>query len=111
MSLPASEARALTTIEESLLSRDPRFRSLFTIFTRLTGHEAMPAWEQLRPRRWRPPRGLVIALAFALVVGIIVVGSLGAPPRACGPVQTRGTVSAAAQGCGPRSMTRQQSTP
>jgi len=84
MSLSASEVRALSRIEQALLSRDPRLRSLFSIFTRLTWQEAMPTREQLRRRRWRPRPGVVILAAIALAVGMIIVGSLTAPPRACG---------------------------
>ena len=85
MSLSASEARALTRIEQSLLSRDPRLRSLFSMFTRLTWREAMPAREQLRRRRWRPHPSVAIAIAVALAVALVVVGSLVSPPRACAP--------------------------
>jgi hypothetical protein len=94
MSLPASEERALTRIEQTLLARDPRLKSLFAIFTRLTLQEAMPATEQLQRRWWRPQPGAVVLLAVALLVGMIVIGSLG-PGRACAPGQPG--VSAAAQ--------------
>jgi hypothetical protein len=88
MSLPASEERALTRIEQMLLSRDPRLKSLFGIFTRLTGQEAMPATEQLQPRRWRLHSAPVIAIVLALVVGVIVVTSLTtAPVHTCGTPQ------------------------
>ena len=85
MSLPASEARALTTIEESLLLPEIPFQVAVHHLHPADGARSDAGLGTARPRRWRPPRGLVIALAFALVVGIIVVGSLGAPPRACGP--------------------------
>jgi hypothetical protein len=51
MSLPARQLRKLEEIEGSLTGSDPRLRSLFTIFTRLTRGEAMPWFEQvpLRP--------------------------------------------------------------
>jgi Protein of unknown function (DUF3040) len=87
MSLSASEGRALTRIERGLLARDPRLSSLFTTFTQLTWREAMPAWEQLRRRRWRPAPGIMIAiaLALALAVAMVVVGAIVASPRACAP--------------------------
>jgi hypothetical protein len=85
MSLSASEGKALTRIERGLLSRDPRLSSLFTTFTQLTWREAMPAWEQLRRRRWRPAPGIVIAVALALAVAMVVVGAIVASPRACAP--------------------------
>jgi hypothetical protein len=109
MSLPVSEERALTGIEQALLSRDPRLKSLFAIFTRLTRHEAMPAIEQLRRRRWRPQAGAVILLAIALIVGVIMMGSL-ASTNGCGPAQPSAATaarpsasapSASNQGCSP----------
>jgi hypothetical protein len=111
MSLPVSEVRTLTDIEQALLSRDPRLKSLFAIFTRLTRHEAMPTIEQLRRRRWHPPAGAVILFALALIVGVIVLGSL-ASRRGCGPAQPSATTaahpsasapSATNQGCSPGS--------
>jgi hypothetical protein len=107
MSLPASEARALTSIEQALLSRDPRLKSLFAIFTRLTRYEAMPAIEQLRRRRWHPPAGAVILLAIALIVGVIVLGALDSA-NGCGPAQPSASTAAhpaaaaPAQGCSPQ---------
>jgi Protein of unknown function (DUF3040) len=106
MSLPVSEARALAGIEHALLSRDPRLRSLFSIFTRLTRYEAMPAIEQLRRRPWHPPAGAVILLAIALIAGVIVLGSLGSA-SGCGPAQPSASTAAhspaaaPARGCSP----------
>jgi hypothetical protein len=96
MSLSASEVRALSRIEQALLSRDPRLRSLFSIFTRLTWQEAMPAREQIRPRRWRPRPGIVILVAVALAVGMVVVGSLNSPARACAPDRLAPVIAKAA---------------
>jgi hypothetical protein len=106
MSLPVSEERALTHIERALLSRDPRLKSLFAIFTRLTWQEAMPTIEQLRRRRWQPPAAAVILLAIALIAGVIALGSLG-PAGGCGgpSAATAAHPSASApagQGCSPR---------
>lgn len=85
MSLPASQQRVLSRIEEALQSRDPRLKTLFSTFTRLTGHEAMPATEQLRPAGWlRRQPGAVIMLGLTLVLAIVVVGSLGGSGRLCG---------------------------
>jgi hypothetical protein len=94
MSLPASEERVLTRIEQTLLARDPRLKSIFAIFTRLTVHEAMPATEQIQRRWWHPQPGAVVLLAVVLLVGMIVIGSLGSA-RACSPA--RSGASAAAQ--------------
>jgi hypothetical protein len=50
MSLPARQLRKLEEIEGSLNGSDPRLRSLFAIFTRLTRGEAMPWFEQVPAR-------------------------------------------------------------
>jgi hypothetical protein len=82
MSLPGAEERALTSIEQALRSRDARLISLFSIFTRLTRQEPMPATEQIPRRRWRPQPGAVAFLAIVLLVCAIVGGSL-ATSRGC----------------------------
>ena len=48
MGLPAGQRKHLDKIESSLRASDPRLASLFTIFTRLSESEEMPALEQLR---------------------------------------------------------------
>ena len=88
MSLPAAEERALTGIEQALRSRDPRLSALFSIFTRLTRQEAMPAIEQLRRRHWRPQPGAVLLAAVALIVCALVAGSLTSERR-CGQAPSR----------------------
>ena len=88
MSLSAAEARALTRIERALLSRDPRLRSLFSIFTRLTWQEAMPAREQLRRRRRRPRPGVVIAIGLVLAFAMVVLGAIVSPQSGCLPLRT-----------------------
>jgi hypothetical protein len=50
MSLPARQQRKLKEIEGGLTGSDPRLRSLFGIFTRLTTGEAMP-WFEAVPTR------------------------------------------------------------
>lgn len=104
MSLPVSESRTLIGIEHELLSRDPRLKSLFTIFTRLTRHEAMPTIEQLRRRRWHPPAGAVILLAMALIAGVIMLGALGSANGCSGRSAStaHSTGAAPAQGCSPK---------
>jgi hypothetical protein len=76
MSLPVAQERTLTSIEQALRSRDPRLNSLFSIFTRLTRQDPMPAIEQLQPRRWQPRPGAVLVVAVALLICAIVGGSL-----------------------------------
>jgi len=50
MSLPARQQRKLEEIEGSLTGSDPRLRSLFSIFTRLTRGEKMPWFEEVPAR-------------------------------------------------------------
>jgi hypothetical protein len=63
MSLRAGQQRALNRIEQTLQAEDSRLGSLFTTFTRLTHHEAMPWTERITAGRWRRLRH---ALAFAV---------------------------------------------
>ncbi|HTV98885.1 MAG TPA: DUF3040 domain-containing protein [Streptosporangiaceae bacterium] len=106
MSLPASEARVLTRIEDSLISRDPRLRSLFAIFTRLTWQEAMPSWEQLR-RRGRLRPGPVILVALVLVLVGVVLGSLAGPSSTCSSApHHQAAASAPARACVPATGSR-----
>ena len=67
MSLPTCQQRVLDRIEHSLHACDPRLRSMFAIFTKLTREEEIPRLEELEPRllpQWgwlkrlkRPGRG------------------------------------------------------
>jgi len=50
MSLPARQQRALDRIEYSLHVCEPHPKSMFAIFTKLTGGEEMPRPEELQPR-------------------------------------------------------------
>src|SRR5215467_10257641 len=59
MSLPARQLQKLKEIEGGLTGSDPRLRSLFAIFTRLTRGEAMPWFEEV------PVRPIRDALAAA----------------------------------------------
>jgi hypothetical protein len=92
MSLPVSQQRALDKIEMTLAVDHPGLGPLFAIFTRLTGHEAMPVTEQVSARSWagRWPRRnwpTVITLAgLAVATGVLLTLSLMLPgSRACAP--------------------------
>ena len=92
MSLPASQRRALNRIEKTLADDHPSLGPLFAIFTRLTGHEAMPVTERVTARRWqrwmRPGVAAVVGLAMA--TGALLALSLMVPgPQLC----TQGTVT------------------
>jgi hypothetical protein len=50
MSLPTRQLRKLEEIEGTLTGSDPRLRSLFAIFTRLTRGETMPWFEEVPVR-------------------------------------------------------------
>ena len=81
MSLPARQQRALDRIEKTLLADDPRFGSLFAIFTRLTWHEAMPGIELVKARRWHS-LGPFAAIATALIaVASVLMLTLLTPRR------------------------------
>ena len=53
MRLPTSQQRALNRIEKTLAHDHPSLGPLFTIFTALVNHEAMPVTERVTPRRRR----------------------------------------------------------
>jgi hypothetical protein len=99
MSLPASQRRALNQIEKTLANDHSGLGPLFAIFTRLTGHEAMPVTEQVtgRPRRWRRrwtrPR-VAVVVGLAMATGALLALSLMAPaPQVC-PQGTATSVAA-----------------
>jgi hypothetical protein len=50
MGLPVRQQRTLDEIEGRLAGSDPRLKSLFSIFSRLTKGEAMPWFENVRVR-------------------------------------------------------------
>ena len=52
MSLPASQQRALETIDSNLRAADKRLASMFRVFTELTRLEKMPRIETFQPARW-----------------------------------------------------------
>ena len=63
MGLPAGQQRILEKIDVKLTESDPRLKSLFAIFTRLTHTEAMPWIEQVTPR---PLRDFFSGMRFRL---------------------------------------------
>jgi hypothetical protein len=101
MSLPGSQRRALDKIEMTLAVDHPGLGPLFAIFTRLTGHEAMPVTEQLnaRSRAGRRPcrnwpavitiAGLAVATGVLLTLSLMLPGSRACAPGAVTPVAAR----------------------
>src|SRR5215472_83476 len=52
MGLPVSQRRILGEIEQAIEVSDPQLTSMFTIFSRLSCNEHMPAGERLRTHTW-----------------------------------------------------------
>jgi hypothetical protein len=82
VSLPAGQQQVLDRIESDLEGCEPRLRSMFAIFTRLTRDEGAPRTESLRPEggrcRWTwPDRGKTGALravaAIPIVLGLVTL--------------------------------------
>ena len=88
MSLPARQRRALNQIEKTLADDHPSLGPLFAIFTRLTGHEALPVTEQVAARRRRRQRrmrpGVAAVVGLAMAAGALLALSLMLPgPQLC----------------------------
>jgi hypothetical protein len=101
MTLPACEQRALDRIEETLQAGDPRLRSLFMIFTRLTRYEAMPRTEQVSARLWRSlMRTIAIPVALAAILSGLMLSSLAPVRNACvTQARSHGQSSSPMSGC------------
>jgi hypothetical protein len=67
MSLPARQLNKLKEIEGGLTGSDPRLRSLFAIFTRLTRGEMMPWFEEVPVRPVRDALAAVRATTRRIV--------------------------------------------
>jgi hypothetical protein len=112
VSLPVSQQRVLAGIESVLEDDEPRLRSMFAIFTRLTRDEGAPRTEALRARtllrRAWPAGGLAttvraiiaVPLILGLVTLFIFMAINGSPAQGCrpGPVATRTMSCQSAQG-------------
>jgi hypothetical protein len=110
MSLPTYEQKELLRIEQILQSRDPRLKSLFATFTRLTRNEAMPAREQIRHGNWRLRSSIIVSVTVLLLAGIIAVAALSGLTRACGPTRPApGAVTYASRGCTTQAVSGHQS--
>jgi hypothetical protein len=82
VSLPAGQQQVLDRIETDLEGGEPRLRSMFAIFTRLTRDDGAPRTEALhaegRRRRWtRPHLGLTgwlrAVIAVPLLLGVVAL--------------------------------------
>lgn len=82
----------LNQVEKALAAEDPGLASAFSIFTRLTDHEAMPGTERALPRRrmarwrtrvrrWRTREILILAAVMACLGALVsVTAAFGAHP-------------------------------
>lgn len=81
MSLPFRQQRALDRIEQSLVAEDPGLESRFSIFTRLTRHEAMPGTELLPHRLQRLPRRAIVLPLMGISVAVLLAANWLIPSR------------------------------
>jgi hypothetical protein len=82
VNLPAGQQQVLDRIESDLEGCEPRLRSMFAIFTRLTRDEGAPRTESLRSqsrhRRWtwphpEPTGTLQMVITVPLVLGLVAL--------------------------------------
>jgi hypothetical protein len=96
--LPASQQQVLDRIESDLEGGEPRLRSMFATFTRLTRDDGAPHTESLRPGGhrfpWASPDGrpthtvrtiISIALVLGLVTIFVFMTVTGSGTRDCLP--------------------------
>lgn len=107
MSLSAGQQQVLDHIESDLEGCEPRLRSMFAIFTRLTRDDGAPRTESLRPegcrRRWTwPERGKTLraVMAIPIVVGLVTLLVFAAISSSA-PHGCRSTAAIHAQACQP----------
>jgi len=124
--LPARQRRVLERTECALRGSDPKLAALYSVFSRLTRDEEMPAIEQLRtsamhafaklrpashvrssgrpPVRWRAVFFFPIALALAVTAIVFAVRS---NPSGCAPVRSVAATKHIAKEklCGPGMLT------
>jgi hypothetical protein len=108
VSLPVSEQRVLDGIESALEGGEPRLRSMFAIFTRLTRDDGAPPTEALRAETFPWLAGRLTAtwravIAVPLILGLVALFVLiainSSAPQGCrpGPAMSR-TVSCQSAG-------------
>jgi hypothetical protein len=78
MSLPTRQQHVLDQIESSLQSGDPRLKSMFATFTRLTSRDAMPARESICRRL--TTRTMVISAVVVAMLGLVLAAALVSGP-------------------------------
>ena len=85
MSLSAGQRRALGQIEKALADDDLRLGLLFSAFTRLAVHEAMPVTEPIPARPRRRMRSAVMTVIGLAIVTIAFILSQALPSRQASP--------------------------
>jgi hypothetical protein len=75
VSLPTGQQRVLERIETDLEGCEPRLRSMFAIFTRLTRDDGAPRTEALLPRRRRAIQPRTV-MTIALLLGLVTLSVL-----------------------------------
>jgi len=102
MSLSAGQQRALNQIEKALADDDLRLGLLFSAFTRLAGHEAMPVTEPIAgpPRRGirRMRSAVVTVIGLAMVTSVFILSQALPSQQVCPSTIT--AVSAHVQSAG-----------
>ena len=78
MSLPTRQQHVLDQIEASLQSGDPRLKSMFATFTRLTSRDAMPARESICRRL--TAKTMVISIVVTAMLGLVLAAALVSGP-------------------------------
>jgi hypothetical protein len=97
VSLPAGQQRALDGIESALQAREPRLASMFAIFTRLAGDEAVPrteslgaetrgVWSWLGGLTATPRAAVAIPLVLSFMALLVFLAMNRPAAHACGPV-------------------------
>ena len=74
MSLPVSQQRVLDGIESVLDGGEPRLRSMFAIFTRLTGDDGAPRTGALRAETFPWLAGRLTATWRAIITVPLILG-------------------------------------
>lgn len=107
MMLPGWQQRALERIEQTLVTEDPGLGLRFTVFTRLTRHEAIPGTERA-PHRLQQVlrRAVILPLVLITLLALVTASGLLSSRQAC-PAATRAPASgmsseSSAERCQPR---------
>jgi hypothetical protein len=102
MTLPVRQQQALNQIEITLQLGDPRLKSMFATFTRLTSLDAMPTTEAIvarlpPPLAFRLPRPVVLlSIVVLAALTAVLLGVLAGRSSTCPRAPARQPVAQAA---------------